>query len=225
MAAVAVAQSWRQARPPSPPPRTARGPRPPSGGTAVARPLQREMGSISMGCPWHHPGLFPPHCGIPTATARSCPKAPTHLHWWHEARWLVGGLLHRRHPLWKRCGREAAVLAGVCIRLEQGFLVRLEQGVLVRLEQSFLVRSVPCRETTCGKVLGSLTQAIHQLCTCEQNFAHLRAPRMWPASQSCGERCHTAAAAPPEARAVWGRCFLRGSTGGRMSQSYKISPN
>lgn len=138
--------------------------------------------------------------------------APTCLLWWHEAHWLVGvqgGLLHRGHPLWKCRGREAAVLAGVCVRLEQGDLVRLENNVLVG--------SVPCRETTCGKVLRSLTQAGTNPAPREQSWSHLRAPRMGPASQGRGERCHIAAAAPPESRALWDRCCLWRSTMGRMS--------
>lgn len=161
---VAVAQGWGQARRAQPLLRTARGPCPLSGGTALAWPLQRDTSGIGITIPdmagwrllWHHPGPFPPHYGIP----RSCPTAPTCVLRWQEARWLVGvqgRLLHRGHPLWKCRGREAAVLAGVHISLVQ--------CVLLRLEQRVLLGSVPCRETTCGKVLVSLTQASHQPCT------------------------------------------------------------
>lgn len=130
--------------------------------------------------------------GIPTARAGSCCTAPTCLLWWHEAQWVVGvqgGLLHRGNPLWKCRGREAVVLAGVCVKLEQGLLVG----------------SVPCRETTCGKVLGSPTQAATHSAPREQGWSHLWAPRTGPASQGHGGRCHSAAAAPPESRAVWGQ--------------------
>lgn len=108
--------------------------------------MQQNGGCFGMRSPWQHPSLFPLCYGIPTARAGSCCTAPTCLLWWHEARWVVGvqgGLLHRGNPLWKCRGREAVVLAGVCVKLEQGVLVG----------------SVPCRETTCGKVLGSPTQA------------------------------------------------------------------
>lgn len=147
-----------------------------AGGTAAAQPLRQDTGStgvtsrgvtLSRGACGLTPALSHPTTVSPTCRAGSCPTAPTLLF----PLWGVGGpvgaqgeLLCHRHPLLQHWQRGAAVLA----------------GIRLRLEQSVLVGSVPCRETTSGKGLGSLTHCVTHPAPVSATSRTFRRPgRVW----------------------------------------------